>query len=114
MKNIQLTNLIQNLRKKSIDDKMALWSRLAQDLERPTRNRRAVNLSKINRFSNDNEVVVVPGKVLSSGEITRKVTVAAYTFSGQAAEKLQKAGCIAISLQDLMSKKDIKNIRIIG
>ena len=113
--NPHLKNLIAELKKKSIEDSCGIWKRLAVDLERPTRNRRAVNLSRINRFTKDNELIVVPGKVLGSGVINHKVTVAAFAFSDSAVEKLKKNNCDVISIKDLMDKKPkTSDIRIIG
>lgn len=115
MKNIQLTSLVQALKKKSVEEKAALWHRIAEDLERPTRLRRVVNLSRINNYVTDNETVIVPGKVLGTGDITRKCTIAAYTYSDQAREKLLKAGCNAMSIEEFMAKnKTAKNIKVLG
>jgi large subunit ribosomal protein L18e len=60
--NPHLRNLIVELKKKAIQDSSPVWKRLAVDLERPMRNRRIVNLSRINRFTKDQETIVVPGK----------------------------------------------------
>ncbi|MBN1544743.1 50S ribosomal protein L18e [Candidatus Woesearchaeota archaeon] len=113
--NPHLRSLVAELKKKAIEDSSAFWKRLASDLERPTRNRRAVNLSRINRFTKDNETVVVPGKVLGSGVLDHKVTVVAFAFSEGAVEKLRKQNCAALLISDLM-QKNLKpsDIRIIG
>jgi large subunit ribosomal protein L18e len=113
--NPHLKNLIAELKKKAIDDSSSIWKRLAVDLERPTRNRRAVNLSRINHFTKENETSVVPGKVLGSGLLNHKVTVAAFAFSDGALEKLRKQDCVVMSISELMSKKPkTSDIRIIG
>ncbi|MBW2967736.1 50S ribosomal protein L18e [Candidatus Woesearchaeota archaeon] len=113
--NPHMRNLIAELKKKAIEDSSPFWKRLAVDLERPARNRRAVNLSRINRFTKDNETVVVPGKVLGSGMLDHKVTVAAFAFSDGAVEKLKKQNCSVMSIADLMQKKPkASDIRIIG
>ena len=64
---------------------------LATKLSLPVRKRIEVNLDKINKIKN--ETVIIPGKVLSGGEITRKCKVYAMAFSKTAEEKLKKAGC---------------------
>jgi len=91
------------------------WKRIALDLEGPTRNRRVVNLSKINRFTKDGEIIVVPGKVLSSGELNHSLTIAAWQFSQNALEKINKKNAKAITIKELM-KTNIKGkrVRIIG
>ena len=113
--NPHLVNLIADLKRKAIQDSSQLWKRLATDLERPTRNRRIVNLSRINRFTKDNETIVVPGKVLGSGMLNHKVTIVAFSFSDGAVEKLKKQNCGMMSISELMQKNPkTSDIRIIG
>ena len=110
-----LRDLIGELKKRSNEQEINLWRRIALDLEKPTRQRRAVNLSRINRHTKENEVVVVPGKVLGSGDLNHKLTISAYQFSEQAKDKLEKSGAQIISLLELSKEKpDGKGIRIIG
>jgi large subunit ribosomal protein L18e len=113
--NEQLKTVIQELEKKAVENGEAIWSRLATDLSKPSRQRREVNLSRINRFTEKGETVVVPGKVLSSGELGHPVTIFAWSFSEQAKEKIKKSNSSAHSLGELM-KKDIKGkgVRILG
>jgi len=110
-----LKGLIEDLKKISIEQKVALWNKIASDLERPTRKRRIVNLSKINRFTKENETIVVPGKVLGSGILDHKVTISAYQFSDGAKEKLAQIGATIIPLNELIKESPKgKRIRIIG
>jgi large subunit ribosomal protein L18e len=115
MKNQQLQSLITELKKTSIENDVRVWKRIATDLQGPVRSRAAVNLSKIDKHSKEGETVIVPGKVLSMGILTKKMTIAAYKFSGQAIEKIKASGSKAISIQEL-AKKNPKGskIRIIG
>ena len=109
--NLQLRKLTDLLRKQ----KKGIWKRLAEDLSRPARIRREVNVSTINRYAKKGETVAVPGKVLSDGHIEHGVTVAAFAFSKTAKEKIEKAGGKAISLSELISKHpDAKGVRILG
>ena len=105
--------LIAEIKKKSIDDKTKIWKRIAVDLEKPTRQRRIVNLSRINRFTKEKETIIVPGKVLAAGELGHAVTVAAFNFSQEAKEKIKKANGSAMTIPELMQKKP-KGVRIIG
>ena len=110
-----LKNLINELKKASIDQKVNIWKRIALDLERPTRERRIVNLSRINRYTKENEVIVVPGKVLGSGILDHKLTISAYQFSNGALEKIGKIGAKAMPLMELIKESPKgKKIRIIG
>jgi len=110
-----LQDLIRELKKASIEQNVAIWKRVATDLEKSTRSRRIVNLSKINRYTEDNEIIVVPGKVLGSGELNHKISVSALKFSESALEKLNKIGAKVIPLIDLIKENPKgKKIRIIG
>lgn len=110
-----LRDLIMELKKMGNEQSVNLWKRIALDLESPTRQRRIVNLSKINRHTKENEIIVVPGKVLGSGMLNHKLTISAYQFSEQAKNKLEKAGAEIVSLLDLSKEKpNGKKIRIIG
>jgi large subunit ribosomal protein L18e len=113
--NTQLVNLISALKQKGYTDKSALWKRIASDLEKPSRQRREINLSRINRYTKENETVIVPGKVLASGGLDHKLTIAAWQFSKQALEKIAEANSKAVTITELMNESPKnKMIRIIG
>ncbi len=113
--NINLQSLIGELRKKAYADNIPLFERIADDLEKPTRQRRQVNLSKISRYAREGELIVVPGKVLATGELSQSVTIAAWKFSGHALDKITKANAKAITISELV-KNGINDaaVRIIG
>lgn len=109
--NIQLSRLIVMLRKKNKD----IWSRVANDLEKSTRSRREVNLSRIERNAAAGEILVVPGKVLADGRIDKKIEIAAFRFSAGAKQKIEKAGGKTMTIEQLVSKNpEAKGVRIIG
>ena len=109
-----LKGLIQDLKKKANEDGETIWKRIALDLEKPARQRRIVNLYNLNKNTKKDELVVVPGKVLAIGDLDHSVTVAAFNFSGNAGDKINKVGK-AITITELM-KENAKGrkIRIIG
>lgn len=114
--NLELQKLILELKILGNKHNINLWKRVAVELEKPRRARRKVNLYRINKYTRDNEIALVPGKVLSLGELTKKITVAAYQFSDTAKEKINHAGK-AISIKELVEKNPNpkgKRIRIIG
>ena len=113
--NVQLVGLIQMLKKQGSEQKVGIWKRIAYDLEMPSRNRRAVNLYRIDKFTKDNELVVVPGKVLGTGAISHKVNIAAFDFSEGARKKIMEAKGTCMNISDMMAKNPKgQNIRIIG
>jgi|SRR3989344_1747163 len=113
--NPQKAELIKELKHKALIDKSALWKRIALDLEKPTRQCREVNLSRISRNTKPNETIIVPGKVLATGDLGHSLTIAAWSFSKQALQKIAKAKATAASIREIMkdSPKN-KKIRIIG
>ena len=111
--NYQIQNLLISLRGEA--QKSKLWKRVAFDLQKPTRQRREVNLYKIERYARDGEIILVPGKVLSGGEIHRKVDVAALSFSEQAKKKIVEAKGKALTIGELLQQNpEGKNVRILG
>ena len=110
-----LTDLIHNLKKQANEKNVNIWKDIAKRLEKPSRNWPEVNLFKISKNVNEKETALIPGKVLSTGDLDKKITVAAWSFSEQAEEKIKKAGGKSISIQELLEKNpDGKNIRILG
>lgn len=113
--NMILLKLVAELKKRSNEQEAQIWGRVANDLERPTRQRRVVNLSSISRYTKENEIIVVPGKVLGSGDLEHKLTISAFQFSDGAKEKIEKAGSKIVPLLELSKDNPSgKGIRIIG
>jgi large subunit ribosomal protein L18e len=108
--NTQRISLVNEARKQQ----SPFWQRIADELERSSRSRREVNLSRIARASREGETVVVPGKVLGSGEMPHKATVVAFNFSSSALRKLKEAKCESIDLADFLKKNPEGSGRIIG
>lgn len=109
--NVYLRKLIRKLKK----TKIPVWVRVAEELERPRRRRREVNISRINKYTNEGDVVVVPGKVLGYGFLDHRVVVSAWKFSKKAIEKIKEAGGEAISIEELLNRNPKgSNIKIIG
>jgi len=110
---VNLRRLIRNLKKKSNEEGSAIWKDIAWRLERPRRQRAEVNVSRINRYTEEGEIVVVPGNVLGTGKITHPVVVAAWKFTDAARKKIAEAGGEAITIEELMERyPNGKGIRI--
>lgn len=113
--NEHLKALIEDLKRQSYSQEADIWRRIAVDLERPARQRRIVNLSRINRFTSEGESIIIPGKVLGSGSISHSVVVAALSFSGSARELIEKAKGKCLTIHELARQNPKgKNVRIIG
>ena len=102
--NVVLRKLITRLKKEANRNDAAVWKRVAELLSKPARRRPVVNLSRIQRYAEDGETIVVPGKVLGAGTLTKKVTVAAQSFSEKALLKISAAGGRAITIEQLLQE----------
>lgn len=112
--NPHLRELIAMLKKQASVAQAKIWKRVAYELERPSRQRRIVNLYKIDRFADKNETVVVPGKVLGIGELTKNVCVAAFAFSRNAAQKINKVGKTMMIGELLKTNPKGRGVRLLG
>jgi large subunit ribosomal protein L18e len=113
--NPELIETIRFLKKQSKENKVEIWRSIAELLAKSRRKRIAVNISRLNRYTEKNETVVVPGKVLGAGEIDHPITVAAFAFSQKAREKIRKARGKCLSIPELVKKNPKgSNIKIIG
>lgn len=112
--NPELIKLIKFLKIQSREKKAEIWRATAEILAKSRRGRVAVNLSRINRNTQKNDVVVVPGKVLGAGTLNHPITVAAFAFSEKAKEKMLAAKGKYLSLIDLAEKNpEGSNVKII-
>ncbi|MEM0064114.1 MAG: 50S ribosomal protein L18e [Metallosphaera sp.] len=106
--NIEKRKLIRLLDKQN----KGIWKAVAKEIDVPSRKSRIINLYKINKFTKDNDVVVVPGKVLGIGNLDHRVTVIALDFSASALNKINKAGGKALPLtkgpNELQNKVNVR------
>ena len=93
--------LIRKMRK----NKEKFYLDLARQLSKPSRQKKPVNMTRIQKT--DSHSVVVPGKVLGAGEITRAVTVYALDFSKEAKKKIIAAGGKCLSLEHADAKAKV-------
>src|SRR3989344_8445080 len=69
------------------------WLKVAEILSSPRSKKVNVNIERINKFSKEGEKIAIPGKVLSLGEMDKKIKIIALEFSEKAREKSLKAEC---------------------
>jgi|TARA_B100001971_G_C18056158_1_gene465435 large subunit ribosomal protein L18e len=85
---------------------------LAKRLSGPRSNYTNVNLDELAKVESDKVLVV--GKVLGSGEVDRKIGIAALGFSEQAREKLEKAGCDLKTVKEALEKNSkLEGVKVI-
>jgi len=91
------------------------WLPIASLLSRPRRRKIEINLEELDKQSKEGDVIVIPGKVLSQGDLRKKVKVVALSFSESAKEKLLNSKCEVSSILDEIKKNpSAKGIKILG
>jgi large subunit ribosomal protein L18e len=90
------------------------WRKVAYELSRPRRQRVEVNLSKLDAYSSEEGTIIVPGKVLASGAVSKKINVAAFAFSEKAKQLINAAGGKAMTIEGLhKSNPDGRGVMIL-
>ena len=110
------TNPILNEFLVNVDSSKAkFWQAVARNLKRPRRTTYEVNLHRLEQVADAELTNVVPGIVLGTGELTKKLNVAAWKFSGAAKQKIEKAGGKCWTLNQLWdTNKDGKGAKLVG
>ena len=90
------------------------WIKIAEILSGPRKNRTNLNLEEIDKKVGEKEIVIIPGKVLSQGNINKKIKIVALNFSDKAKEKLLKSKCEILSIiEEIKKNPDGKGIKIL-
>lgn len=117
------TKIEQQLRKKTNQDlvetiiaakKKKAWQEVATLLSSPRVRKINVNLEKINKEAKVGETIVIPGKVLSEGELDKKIKIVAFDFSEKAKEKISNAkGEMSTIIEEIKKNPEAKGVKII-
>jgi large subunit ribosomal protein L18e len=106
--------MAKELKVASKKNKAPLWSKLAEMALKPSRARRVLNLGQLDKFVNDNDVVVVPGKVLGTGNISHKITLCSFSISINGANKVIQSGGKILDFPQLIKNNPTgKGVKII-
>ena len=115
MTNQVVLQMAKELKQASTKNDAAIWSKLAKLALKTTVSRRVVNLKKINEVTKENAVIVVPGKVLGTGNVSHKITLSSFSISNSAAKKIIESGGTIISFSEMIKKFPTgKGVNIIG
>ena len=94
--------------------KKEAWKNVAEILSSSRRTRINLNLEEIDKKAKEGEHIVVPGKVLSQGEIDKKIKISAFSFSEKAKEKILKSkGETMTLLEEIKKNPEAKNVRFL-
>jgi len=106
--NYYVRRLIRDLWK----TKRLVWRKISKKLSGPRSNRVEANLYRINKKTKENDVIVVPGKVLALGDLDHKLTIACLDCSQTARKKIEISGSKLLSIEELLEQnpegKEIK------
>ncbi len=102
--------LVELSKVQSKDRNAKLWHYVYALAVKPRRKRISINLSKLERYANAGENIVVPGKVLGSGTINKNISIAAIEYSKDASDKLKKAKCSMLAISEMVKKESIRII----
>ncbi len=106
--------LIRDLKKLSSKENVKIWKAVAEMISKPSRQRPNVNLSKLEKYYDKKLEIIVPGKVLGDGILTKPVNVSALSASDSAKERIKASKGAFKTIEEQMKKNPKgKNLRII-
>lgn len=107
-------DIIINLKKASKENKVLIWADIAERLNMPRRIKPAVNVSKLDKYGNKDDFIIIPGKLLAAGEITKPMTISALKASESAVKKIEDAKGKFLNIPDFVKQNPTgKNVKII-
>jgi large subunit ribosomal protein L18e len=113
--NPELRHVLVELRRAAKSHKAPIWQSVAERLARPRHQADPVNVGNLERLVAAQETVVVPGKLLAEGALTKPMTVAAFHYSAEARAKIHAAGGKALTIHELLrAKPDGSGVRLVG
>ncbi len=90
------------------------WFKIAEILTGSRKKRINLNLGEINKRVKNGERVVIPGKVLSQGELDKKIKIIALNFSERAMEKIKKCGSdVSTILEEIKKNPEAKGFNLL-
>lgn len=91
------------------------WLMVAHRLSGPTRKYVSVNLEEIDAQAKEGDTIVVVGKVLGVGAVTKKMRVCALGFSATARDKLARSKSEIVSLiEEIEKNPKADGVRVIS
>lgn len=114
-KNPELHRVVVELRRAAHAHDAPIWSSVADRLERARHPGRPVNVGHLERLAERDETVVVPGKLLADGPLSKPLTVAAFSTSAGARSKVHAAGGTVLTISELLrARPDGAGVRLLA
>jgi large subunit ribosomal protein L18e len=90
------------------------WNEVASLLSVPSRKKYISNLGLIDNNSKEGDKILIPGKVLSVGNLSKKIKIIGLETSDATLEKIKSAGCEFLTImEELKINPEAKGIKII-
>ena len=113
--NPSINLLIDELKRVSRDNEAAIWRDIARRLEKPASRWSEVNVGDLERTANPKDTIIIAGKLLGSGILTKPINVAAFKASESAVKKVQDVGGKVMTIEELAANNPKgSGIRIMG
>ena len=107
--------LIDELKRASRDNDAAIWRDIARRLEKPISRWSEVNVGDLERTANPKDTIIIAGKLLGSGILTKPINVAAFNASEAAIKKVNDVGGKVMTIEELAADNPKgSGIRIMG
>lgn len=94
--------------------KSPAWNEVAKKLSGPTRRQPSLNLFQIDSLVKAGDTIVLPGKILSQGDLTKKIKLCALSISSLAKEKIKKSKSEFVPLiEEIKKNQKAEGIKIL-
>jgi len=84
--------------------KISIWRVISKKLSGPRKKRIEANLKRINNKTEEDDIIVVPGKVLGVGRLDHKLTIGCLDCSKSARAKIKESGSTLLSIRELFEQ----------
>lgn len=92
------------LERKARKGDIAIWREAAKRLSSPRSTETVVNVARLSRVGDGKAPLFVPGKVLGTGPVDKKLIVGAFSFSTSARSKIESAGGEALEIPEFVDR----------
>jgi large subunit ribosomal protein L18e len=90
------------------------WVKIAHLVSVPRRKLSSVNLDQLDKESKEGDTLLVPGKVLGQGDVSKKLRIVALSFSQTARDKLKSKKCEIVSVdEEIKVNPQARGIKIV-
>ena len=84
------------------EQRAPIWGLASKLLRRSAVAKVEVNVGRISRIADDGGALLVPGKVLGTGRLEKRVIVGAFSFSASARSKIMASGGSVMSIEQFV------------